>query len=131
MNAKKIGMVFGVVLIILGLLGFVGGFRIVGVDGIFMTDTTHDLIHLVLGLVLFIGAMKAPSSMPMLLKVVGLVVLLVAILGLMGDGDKILGFILSNAAADWLHLIVGIVLLGAGFMGRKQSSGMVSGGGMA
>ncbi len=130
MNAKKIGMVFGIVLVILGLIGFVGGFGIVGANGFFMTDMTHDIIHLVIGLVLLFGAMKSPSSMPMLLKVIGVVVVLVAILGLISSEDLILGFIVSNAAADWLHLVVGIVLLGAGFMGGKSNSGMV-GGGMA
>lgn len=127
MSAKKIGMILGVVFIVAGLLGFVGGLGIVGPTGFFMTNTAHDLVHLVTGLLFVFVSMKASSSMAMVLKIFGVVYLVVALLGFW-MGSPILGFLDSNAAADWLHVILGIVILGAGFMSSGNSN---MGGGMA
>lgn len=130
MSAKKIGMVLGIIFIIVGLLGLVGGLGLglVGANGIFMTNTAHDLVHLVTGILFVFVSMKAASSMTTVFKIFGIVYLLVALLGFW-MGSPVLGFLDTNAAANWLHVVLGVVILGSGFMASGR--GMMNGGGMA
>lgn len=125
MSGKNIGMIFGVIFIILGLLGFVNGAGIVG-DGLFQTDTTHDVIHLITGLILLFVAMKSVDSIGMTLKVLGIIYLLVAILGFIGDGN-VLSLFVVNTADNVLHLVIAIIFLWAGFAGSKNGGMMGSG----
>ena len=68
--AKQLVWIFGVVFVLVGLLGFVPN-PIVGTSGIFMTNTVHDLVHLIIGLIFLGVAMKMPEQSAMSLKVIG------------------------------------------------------------
>ncbi len=125
MSAKNIGMIFGVIFIILGILGFVGGMGIVGPEGLFQTDRTHDIIHLVSGLIFLFVAMKSAGSMGMVLKVFGIIYLLVALLGFF-TGD-VLGLFEVSMADNVLHLVLAVIFLWAGFMGGRSNGMMNSG----
>ena len=50
--AKTLGWVFGIVFVLVGILGMAGT-GLVGETGTFMTNTSHDVVHLVTG-ILFI-----------------------------------------------------------------------------
>src|SRR3989338_9910458 len=112
---SKFAKVIGVILLIVGVLCFIPN-PIVGSGGVLETDFVHNLVHIVLGVLLFVW----PNSTG--LKVVGAIYLLVAILGFVMGGDKVLGFLTVNSADNWLHLVLGVVLLGAGLMGKGESS---------
>lgn len=132
MSAKKIGLVLGIIFVLVGVLGMVGT-GIVGPEGTFMTNTAHDLVHLISGLILIFVAMKSAGATGTTLKVLGIIYLIVAILGFVmtGADGMLLGFLMSNGADNVLHLILGIVLLGAGFWaGKKPMSSMPTGMGM-
>ena len=120
--AKKVAMVFGVIFLILGVLGFIPN-PIVGDDGaVFHTDMMHNLVHIVLGIVLIWAGKKGGSTTVLTLKVVGVIYLVVAVLGfLMGEGS-ILGLMEVNGADNWLHLVVAILFLWAGFAKGGSSS---------
>ncbi len=113
-------MVFGIIFVIVGLLGFVPN-PIVGMDSLFHTDSLHNIVHLVIGLILLYTGTKAGGSAPMALKVIGIIYLLLAILGWIGSGESILGLVEINGADNWLHLVLGVVLVWAGFAGKKSS----------
>ena len=120
--AKKLLWVFGVVFVLVGLLGWVSN-PIVGVGAIFDTNTAHDLVHLLIGVVFILVALFAPMKASLALKVVGVVYLLVAILGflMVPAGGALLGFIETNVADHWLHVVLGVLILAAGFMtGEKK-----------
>ena len=124
--AKKLGLILGIVFVLVGILGFMGT-GIVGPEGMFMTNTLHDLVHLVTGLVFIIVALKAVDSVGVVFKVFGIVYLLVAILGFMMVGENGMGSILGlldvNSADNWLHLVLGVVILALGFkVGKKAMS---------
>lgn len=126
MSGKNIGMILGIVLALVGILGLLGGFGIVGEGGFFETNTTHDLVHLVTGAILLWVAMKSGGAMGMVFKVFGIVYLLVAILGFMGDGS-VLGLITVDMNDNILHLVLAVVLLWAGFKGGRSNQMMSSG----
>lgn len=121
--AKTLAIVFGIVFVLVGILGFMGS-PIAGPMGIFQTNTLHDLVHLLFGIILLAVAFMAPAKSASWLKILGVVYLLLAVLGLLmiPGGGMLLGLVLMNSADHWLHLVLGIVLILAGMMGGKGSS---------
>lgn len=126
--AKTVLWVFGVVFVVVGLLGWVSN-PIVGMGAIFDTNHVHDLVHLLVGIVFILVALLAVQYAALALKVVGLVYLLIAVLGfvLVPEGGALLGLVQTNTADHWLHVVLGVVILAAGFMfgGKKMPAGMV------
>lgn len=120
--AKKLALLFGIILAVLGVLGFVSN-PLIGANGLFETNTLHNLVHLVIGLVLIVVAYSAPEKSAMWLKVAGVVFLLLVVLGFLmaPSGGMLLGLTM-NMADHWLHLVLGVVLLVAGFSAGKSSA---------
>jgi uncharacterized membrane protein len=122
--AKKASIVFGIIFVIIGILGFFGN-PIVGEGGLFHTDTVHNIVHLVLGIILLAFAKK--SSAGTVLTVIGVIYLIVAIIGFI-SGTSVLGIFEVNAADNWLHLVLGIILGGLGLASRPKGAVPMSSG---
>ena len=122
--AKTLAIVFGAVFVLVGILGFLAN-PIVGMEGLFQTDTLHDLVHLLFGIILLVVAFTAPARSAAWLKILGIVYLVLAVLGFLtiSDGGELLGLVLMNTADHWLHVILGVALLLAGMAGRGSRSG--------
>lgn len=121
--AKTFALVFGVVFVLVGVLGFVPN-SLVGADGFFQTNLLHDLVHLLFGAILLLVAFLAPMKSGVWLKLLGLVYLLLAVLGfvLLPAGGTLLGLVQMNMNDHWLHVALGVVLLAVGFsVGKKQA----------
>jgi hypothetical protein len=112
-NAKTAAMVLGIVFLIVGALGFVPN-PIVSPDGLFVVNATHNWIHVASGIVLLLGA-YSPLGAGLALRVIGIVYAIVAVLGFVMPGDMLLGMIAMNTADHWLHVVLAIVILYAGF----------------
>jgi hypothetical protein len=125
--AKKLAVVFGVIFVLVGVLGFIPN-PIVGATGLFMTNTLHDLVHLLIGVILLVVAMTAPAKSALWLKIFGVVYLLLVVLGflLIPSGGMLLGLVTMNMADHFLHLVLGVVLLAAGMMANNSSSSMAA-----
>lgn len=118
MSGKQFAMIFGWVLLAVGILGFISN-PIVGENGLFFADFNHNIVHLLSGLVFLYVAYKAPEKSAMTLKVFGIVYLLVTVLGFLAvDGatnmGSILGLVGVNSADNWLHILIGLGALIAG-----------------
>jgi hypothetical protein len=113
MNTKMVASVLGVILIIAGIIGFIPNPIAYGSDAIFIVNAAHNVVHLVSGLFLLAGAYTGLGS-AMALRILGVVYVIVAILGFV-SGDMILGFVSNNNGDNWLHVVLAIVLLAAGF----------------
>ncbi|PIR47021.1 MAG: TonB-dependent receptor [Candidatus Vogelbacteria bacterium CG10_big_fil_rev_8_21_14_0_10_45_14] len=119
--AKKLAMVLGITFILIGLLGFVGN-PLVGGDGaLFETNSLHNWVHILTGVIAVWVSAKSMAGTLMFLKIFGIVYLLVAVLGFFMDG-KVLGLFHSNPADNWLHLVVALLFIWAGFWSGKDSS---------
>jgi len=123
--AKTLAIVFGIVFVLVGILGWVPN-PIVGMNGIFMTNHLHDIVHLVTGIVLLVVAFMAADKSGLWLKIAGVVYLLVAVLGFLmaPNGGDVLG-VSMNMTDHLLHVVLGIVLIVAGFAGaggKKMAS---------
>lgn len=108
--AKKLVMVLGVVLALVGLLGFFNN----PVLGLFPVNALHNIVHLASGILAIVFAMQGEAQAIMLAKVLGVVYLLVAILGLVATSflDSLL---VINGADNILHLLLAAVFLWIGF----------------
>ena len=125
--AKTLAKVWGVVFLLVGVLGFVSN-SIVGMNGFFHANAAHSIVHIVIGLVLLIAS-GTEAKARMWLKIVAVVYLLVALLGFfmtpaMGTSN-VLGFIEVNSADNWLHVVLAVLLFLSGLSGgSKMGSGM-------
>jgi hypothetical protein len=112
--AKKSALVFGIIFIVVGLLGFVNN----PVIGLFNVNGLHDIVHIILGIILVWAALKMADKSAAALKWVGIIYLVLAIIGFIWG----LGFVNVMAGNDpdnWLHLVLGIVLLAIGLAAKK------------
>ncbi|KKW35558.1 MAG: hypothetical protein UY83_C0006G0035 [Candidatus Adlerbacteria bacterium GW2011_GWA1_54_10] len=118
--AKTACWVFGAILAVVGLWGFVQN----PVLDIFASNTIHSLVHLISGLVLLATAMWWAESAGLILIVLGAVYAVIVVLGFTVSGD-ILGVIDNTTEDNWLHAAIAIVFLVLGFTGRseRQSQG--------
>jgi hypothetical protein len=120
MTARIAAIVIGIVFVLIGLLGFFNN----PVLGIFLVDPAHNIIHIISGVVLLAGAYSSLGS-SMALKIVGIVYAIIAILGFfMVSNGMLLGFIAMNTADQWLHVVLAVVILLAGFLLPDDEKGM-------
>jgi Domain of unknown function (DUF4383) len=110
MTAKMAATVLGIVLVVVGLLGFVNN----PVLGIFLVNPLHDVIHIVTGLVLLAGAYSSLGS-SLALKIIGIVYAIVAVIGFFMVMDGMMLGMAMNEADKWLHVVLAVVILIAGF----------------
>jgi hypothetical protein len=116
--AKPMAVLFGVVFLVIGILGFVPA---VTKDemllGIFHVNTAHNAVHLLTGVVALFCGMSGFGAARVFFKIFGLIYAAVAILGFLNPGDSmLLGLIANNTADTWLHVVIAVVSLLLGFM---------------
>ncbi len=115
--AKTIVMVLGVVFIIIGVWGLFG----TPIAGLFAVNMLHDIVHIVSGVLAIIFAMRGEDGARGFSKVFGVIYLLVAILGFAAPAFMA-NLLAINGADNILHLVLGVVLLAVGFLGRRNSA---------
>lgn len=119
MDTSKLAKWFGVVMLAVGVLGFVPGVTSNGhLLGIFEVDMLHNVIHLLTGVLALMFASSAPKTF---FKVFGVVYLVVTVAGFV-QGSTVLGLIGVNMADNLLHLVIAVLALMVGF--KRDSMGM-------
>jgi len=126
--AQTLALVFGVVFLLVGILGFIPGITedapgsFAGEDsdgsllGIFQTSVLHNLAHLAFG-VGILAARKHATALTYLL-VGGVAYLGLFLLGILGVMD----WLPADDTDDWLHLALGVALLGGWYVGKRDDN---------
>jgi hypothetical protein len=122
MTLKKLATLVGVVLVLVGVLGFVPG---ITTDdnlllGIFEVNALHNVVHLLTGVAALVAA-KSDAYARTFFLAFGVVYTVVALVGWV-QGDTVLGIIPVNAADNVLHTLLAVSFLGAAF-GLKARDG--------
>ena len=122
--AKTMAVLFGVVFLVVGILGFVPA---VTKDqmllGIFHVNTAHNCVHLLSGVIALFCGMSGVGASRTYFKLFGLVYAAVAIMGFLNPGDTmLLGLISNNMADTWLHVGIAAVSLLIGFMPARAET---------
>lgn len=130
MSLTTWGWVYGVVFIVIGILGFVPG--AVTPDGmllgIFSVDTMHNIVHLLSGVLAIAAVWGAGTYARMYFKVFGVIYALVAIVGFFDN--TLFGLMMVNMADNLLHVVIAVIALWLGF-GMKEATAPVQAAGAA
>ncbi len=123
MTLKNLSILFGIVFLAIGVLGFIPGITNEKDQllGIFQISVVHNIVHILSGVAALLAA-KSEDYAQLYFRVFGAVYALVAIIGLV-QGDQVL-FLLDpiNMADNILHIVLAVAILGIGF-GVPKSSG--------
>lgn len=115
---QSIAALVGVVFLLVGVLGFVPGITTDDkLFGVFEVSILHDIVHLLLGAAGLALARTADGARTFLVGA-GVAYLVLWLLGVVGAGD----WIPVNTADNWLHLLVGIGILGLGFVTGRATA---------
>ncbi len=120
MNAKTASIIFGIVFILVGILGFIPNAIINPHDAIFHADATHNIVHIVSGVLFLIVGFAAPNFAASFCKIFGVVYFLLGVLGFINIGTEgmgeLLGFLHVNGADNYLHVGLGILIFAGGML---------------
>lgn len=119
---KIMAAIFGIVMLIIGVLGFIPALFFDGkLIGLFDVNAIHNIIHLLTGAISLWVSLTSHSASKMFFQVFGVIYGIVAVLGFFYGNTPILGLIANNWNDVWLHLIIAIFALYLGF-GYKEAS---------
>ena len=114
--ARTVAAVFGAIYLLIGLVGFVLPSPLLG---LFEVNALHNIVHLLFGAILLYGVSTTPAAI-MTTRGVGAVLLLLGVLGFIIPDGLGLGPLGGNDI--WLHLVTGVILLAAGYMGETAET---------
>lgn len=121
MNVKNLATAFGVVFLVIGVLGFVPTLVPDGkLLGIFQVNAFHNIVHILSGAVALFAGMTSVDYSKLYFKVFGVVYALVTVLGFL-TGNGLLGLLPVNTADNLLHLVIAAAALYLGFMATAVS----------
>jgi Domain of unknown function (DUF4383) len=113
---KTLGIIFAVVFILIGILGFIPPLVPNGkLLGIFEVDAIHNSVHLLSGIIAGAAVISGNIKMVRLyFQVFGIVYAIVAILGFALSGNLML--MMMNTADNILHTVIAAASLVIGFV---------------
>ena len=119
---KTLALLFGAVFVLVGILGFIPAVAPnEHLLGIFHVNAAHNAVHLLSGIVALICGFAGERAAILFFRIFGIVYGLIAILGLVGGDQPILGIISNNMADVWLHIAIAAVSLLIGFGVRRRT----------
>ena len=131
LSLHNTAMVLGAVFLLVGVLGFIpgittnyGAMSFAGHDsgamllGVFQVSVLHNIVHLLFG-VAGIAMARTDRMARNFLLGGGIVYIVLWIYGLVIDMNGGANFVPFNTADNWLHLILGVAMVGLGlWLGR-------------
>lgn len=120
MNIKTVAVIFGLVVLVAGILGFIPGLTVGNrLLGIFEIDGIHNWIHILTGIIGLIAAIQENYAR-LYFKVVGIIYAILTIFGFLFAGNLLITHV--NTADNLLHLVIAIVTLYFGFVYQRKLS---------
>jgi hypothetical protein len=129
--AQTFALLFGIAFLAAGVLGFIPGITTHLGDisfagdsptellGLFQVSVLHNIVHLLFGIA-GIALARTTESAKSYLLVSGVLYVVLFLYGLVVGSNTDANFVPVNNADDWLHLILGVGLLGAWFVTRRS-----------
>jgi hypothetical protein len=133
---QLVALIFGVVFLLVGILGFVPGITTdydqltfagpmsgAMLLGLFAVSVLHNIVHLLFGIAGLVLARTVPGARNYLV-VGGVVYAVIWIYGLITDPMSAANFVPLNTADNWLHLVLAVAMIGLGvLLGRTVARG--------
>lgn len=115
---QSFARISGIVFVLIGILGFIPN-PIVGEGALFETNTLHDLVHLMSGILALIVSWMSEGAAKIFLTTFGVIYLLVALMGFFME-SPILGILPINSADNWLHVLIALSFIGIGLTPTRR-----------
>ena len=113
--AKTVAKILGVVLLLVGILGFTHLLDSLGAH----LSPVHNLVHIISGVIsLYFGFAGSLGGAKSFCTIFGLVYLLLGLVGMV-KGDLTLGPLMLGKVDHGIHLIVGAAYLAGGLLTKK------------
>jgi hypothetical protein len=135
-NVQKAAAIVGVVFLLVGVLGFIpgittnfGDLSFAGHDsdarlfGLFQVSILHNTVHLLFGIA-GLGLARTAAQARTYLVFGGVIYLVLFVYGLIVGQESAANFVPVNTADDFLHLILGIGMIGLGFALTRDRRGV-------
>ena len=124
---KAAAILFGIVFLVVGILGFVPAVTSGMPDmpmllGIFHVNKFHNCVHIASGVVFLLCGMAGAGPSRLFFKIFGLVYALVAVLGFMNPMGPLFGMMSNNPAVTYLHVVLAAAMLFLGFVTKDSSA---------
>jgi hypothetical protein len=134
-NVEKAATAVGAVFLLVGILGFIPGITTnygemtfagheSGAEllGIFQVSILHNIVHLLFG-VAGLAMGRTVSGARSYLVGGGAIYIVLWLYGLLIDKDSGANFVPVNVADDWLHLVLGVGMIGLGLVLTRRAAG--------
>jgi hypothetical protein len=124
---QKISLLFGIVFLAVGVLGFVMGGTTgsnITLLGLFQVNLWHNIVHVVFGVWGVVGV-RSEALATQYTQIAGVVYLILALLGFFMPSG--FGLVHLGGHNLWLHLLIGVVLIYFGF-GKSLADADIMGG---
>lgn len=124
---KNLAVLFGVVFLAVGVLGFIPALAPMHSDGmryllgLFMVGGVHNAIHLLSGIAALLAGLTSAKYSQWYFRIFGSVYALVTVIGFI-QKTTVLGIFDVNTADNFLHLALAVVILAIGFGVSATSS---------
>lgn len=128
--SQTLALLFGIAFLGAGILGFIpgittnlGDIKFAGNDspaellGIFQVSILHNIVHLLFG-VAGLALARTHDGSRMFLLYGGIIYLVLFLYGILIDKGDDVNFVPVNTADNWLHLALGVGLLGSWFVSK-------------
>jgi ABC-type transport system involved in multi-copper enzyme maturation permease subunit len=128
--AQTLALVFGIVFLAVGVLGFipgittnVGDMKFAGNDspsellGLFQVSILHNIVHLLFGIA-GIALSRTWENARTYLLASGVIYVVLFVYGILVSSGSDANFVPINGADDVLHAVLAVVLLGAWYVSR-------------
>jgi hypothetical protein len=114
-------ILFGIVMIVIGILGFMPEVAPRGLlFGIFAINPLHNIIHLASGVIALICGLYSEVAAKVYFIIFGIVYGLIAVLGFMHGEGLLLDKVMINQADNYLHIAIAIFSLYLGLFVRAR-----------
>ncbi|MEY9213686.1 DUF4383 domain-containing protein [Thermobifida halotolerans] len=132
---QKAALAFGVVFLLVGVLGFIPGIttnydqmQFAGHEseamllGVFQVSVLHNIVHLLFGIA-GVAMARTFNAARIFLIGGGAIYLLLWLYGLFVNEESAANFVPLNAADDWLHFFLTVSMIGLGVLLGRRSVG--------
>lgn len=136
---QKTALVGGIIFLLVGIAGFIPGLttQMSGMEmaghgsdsmlmGLFQISVLHNIVHLAYGVAGLVFARTARAARGYLLWG-GIIYLVIWVYGLFVAGPHAANFVPLNNADNWLHLVLGVVMVLLGILMGRRLTASVSG----